>query len=183
MRGRIAIPALPMKTFNTCAAAATVCCVVLASCGAPEVVSIPVRSSGSLSNQILQEVNRYRMSKGAAPLARNPGLDRLAQEHCEYLRGRRRGSSLSRANINHQGFKSRASYARIYYHMSRLSENVAGVHGGTTVAPGRMVKLWSESPSHDHAMKGDWNATGIGAVVYSDGTVIATQLFGFSGTQ
>jgi len=35
-----------------------VCCVVLASCSAPEVVSIPVRSSGSLSNQILQEVKR-----------------------------------------------------------------------------------------------------------------------------
>lgn len=171
-----------MKTFHTCAATATACCVVLASCGAPKVVSIPVRSSGSLSNQILQEVNRYRMSKGAAPLARNPGLDRLAQEHCEYLRGRS-GSSLSRANINHQGFKSRASYARLYYNMSRISENVAGVHGGTSVAPERMVKLWSESPSHDHAMKGDWNATGIGVVVYSDGTVIATQLFGFSRSQ
>jgi uncharacterized protein YkwD len=64
--------------------------------------------------------------------------------------------------------------------MSRLSENVAGVHGGEAVAPGRMVKLWSESPSHDRAMKGKWNTTGIGAVVYSDGTVIATQLFGLS---
>jgi uncharacterized protein YkwD len=38
--------------------------------------------------------------------------------------------------------------------------------------------LWQDSPKHRNAMvDDDWTHTGVGAVVDSDGSVFATQLF------
>jgi uncharacterized protein YkwD len=181
-----------MKYIKFPAALASLCFAALASC-APETsvapTKIPVstsaaRTSGSLSNRILQEVNAYRSTTGARPLTRNAGLDRLAQEHCEYLRKNRGSFKVHGSNVSHQGFESRTLMARRYYHFSQLGENVAAVGGGANNAPGKMVQLWAASPSHNFAMKGkNWSATGIGVVVDSDGMVFATQLFGIAGMQ
>jgi uncharacterized protein YkwD len=181
-----------MKYVKFPAVVASLCCAALVSC-APEssvaptkipVSSSSARASGSLSNRILQEVNAYRASTGAKPLTRNPGLDRLAQEHCEFLRKNRGTFKVHGSNVSHQGFESRTLMARRYYNISQLGENVAAVGGGATSAPGKMVQLWSASPSHNFAMKGKhWSDTGIGVVVDSDGMVFATQLFGLGGMQ
>ncbi|HEY8962091.1 MAG TPA: CAP domain-containing protein [Luteolibacter sp.] len=179
-----------MKYVKIPAAVASLCCAVLASC-APEAslspTKIPVstsasRTSGSLSTRILQEVNAYRATTGARPLGRNPGLDRLAQQHCEFLRKNRGTFKVHGSNVSHEGFESRTLMARRYYNISQLGENVAAVGGGANNAPGKMVQLWAASPSHNFAMKGkNWTETGIGVVVDSDGMVFATQLFGVAG--
>jgi len=179
-----------MKYVKIPAVVAFLCFTVLASC-APEAsvapTKIPVstsaaRNSGSLSNRILQEVNAYRATTGAKPLSRNPGLDRLAQEHCEFLRQHRGTFKVHGSNVSHEGFESRTLMARRYYNISQLGENVAAVGGGANNAPANMVKLWAASPSHNFAMKGkNWTETGVGVVVDSDGMVFATQLFGLAG--
>lgn len=140
-------------------------------------VSAPTRPDASLSAQVFQEVNAYRHSQGAKELQRHAGLDRLAQQHCEYLRQHRGTFLLSGKNVSHFGFEGRALFARTRYHMTAISENVAASsQAGTHPAP-VLVRLWAGSKDHRKNMLGDWTDTGIGAVVDSDGTVFATELF------
>jgi uncharacterized protein YkwD len=140
-------------------------------------------SGGSLSGRIHNEVNAYRTSIGARPLTRNAGLDRLAQEHCEFLRRNRGTFGLSGSNVSHQGFENRTLMARKFLNISQLGENVVAATGGNgTGAPSKIVRLWDSSPSHRFAMRGDWQQTGIGVVVDDDGMVFATQLFGAGGS-
>jgi len=156
---------------------------ILSSCASqpPLTTKIPVSTSlrpgASKSDKILAAVNDYRSSHGAAQLQRHPGLDRLAQQHCEYLRKNRGTFQLYGKNVSHYGFDGRAALARERYQMSYVSENVAAAsYNGSNPGP-LMVKLWSESKGHEQNMRGSWTHTGIGVVVDSDGTVFTTQLF------
>lgn len=123
------------------------------------------------------EVNSYRRSLGASDLQRHPGLDRLAQEHCEYLRQHKGTSGLYEKNASHFGFEDRVLLVRERYQMRSVSENVAAAtHPGDNPAP-VLVRLWAESKNHEYNMRSEWTHTGIGVVKDSDGTVFATQLF------
>jgi uncharacterized protein YkwD len=175
-----------MKYAKIPAALASLCLGVLASCAPqqnPTTTKIPVSASaragsGSLSNRVLQEVNNYRASIGGRPLTRNPGLDRLAQDHCEFMRRNRGTFKVHGSNVSHQGFENRTLMAQRYYNIGQLGENVAAASGGASNAPAKLVQMWKASPAHHFAMKGNWQETGIGVVVDSDGMVFATQLFG-----
>ncbi len=129
----------------------------------------------------MQEVNNYRQSRGSTELQRHSGLDRLAQEHCEYLRKNRGSFSLHGKNVSHSGFEGRALIAKQRYRMYSVSENVAAtskVSGSTTQ---RLIDLWKGSRAHNKNMLDKWTHTGIGVVVDSDGMIFATQLFGMEG--
>lgn len=162
---------------------AVACLGALASCATPPKpqkmsVSASIRPSSSLSGQVLQEVNSYRRSHGKFELQRHSGLDRIAQEHSEYLRQHRGTFGLNGANVSHFGFESRAIIARERYQMGAVSENVAAAnHPGRSAAP-VLVQLWSQSDSHEANMRNSWTHTGVGVVVDHDGMVFATQLFG-----
>lgn len=171
-----------MKTYPYMKVIAVACVGALASCATPPKttrmpVSASLRPDSSLSGQVLQEVNSYRRSHGAADLQRHAGLDRLAQEHCEYLRQNRGKFGLYGKNVSHFGFEGRALLARERYHMESVSENVAAAnYPGKKPAP-VLLKLWSESKDHEYNMRGAWTQTGVGVVVDSDGMVFSTQLF------
>lgn len=171
-----------MKTQFITRMIAVVCTGILASCASQPVptkieVSSTFRPDSSLSNRILQEVNSYRQSKGASVLQRHSGLERLAQEHCEYLRQHRGTFSLNGKNVSHIGFDGRALIARERYNMSGVSENVAaGNHPGKNPAK-LMLELWQSSKDHNKNMIDKWTHTGVGVVVDSDGMIFATQLF------
>lgn len=158
------------------------CVGALASCATqPEVTKLPVSASirpdSSLSGRILTEVNAYRHSHGASELQRHAGLDRLAQQHCEYLRQHKGQFGLYGKNVSHFGFEGRALIARERYQMTSVSENVAAATGpGSNPAP-ILVKLWAGSKDHEHNMRSSWTHTGVGVVVDSEGTVYSTQLF------
>jgi len=177
-----------MKSTRFLAAVATLGLGILASC-APQpttqkvqMSSSATRTGGSLSNRIYQEVNTYRASIGAQPLVRNAGLDRLAQEHCEFLRRHRGTFKLEGSNVSHEGFENRTLIAQKFYNFSQVGENVAAAPGGGgNGAPSKLVHMWDASPSHRFAMRGNWQETGIGVVVDEDGMVFATQLFGAGG--
>lgn len=122
-------------------------------------------------------VNEYRRSLGKSQLERHAGLDRLAQEHCEYLRAHRGQFGLYGKNVSHVGFEARSLIARERYQMNSVSENVvAANHPGKSPVP-ILIQLWKASKGHEYNMKGAWTHTGVGAVVDSDGMVFSTQLF------
>jgi uncharacterized protein YkwD len=172
-----------MKTQPATAMAMMLAALALASCAPPVPkiqrieVSSTVRPDSSLTGQVHHQVNAYRATKGTGPLQRHSGLDRLAHEHCEYLRKHRGTFQLSGKNVSHFGFESRALAARELYNMHNVSENVAAAtHPGNNKA-GVLVSLWKGSKDHHKNMLDDWTHTGIGVVVDSDGTVFSTQLF------
>lgn len=171
-----------MKTYPYLKVIAVACCGALASCATPtETKGVPVsatlRPDSSRSGQILQEVNSYRRSHGVSELQRHAGLDRLAQEHCEYLRQKRGSFGIYGKNVSQIGFEGRTLIARERYQMANLSENVAAAPSpGNNPAP-TLVKMWSESKDHDYNMRSSWTHTGLGVVVADDGMVFCTQLF------
>jgi uncharacterized protein YkwD len=178
-----------MKTHPYIQILAAFCIGALASCAKPPApvtttrmpVSASLRPDGSVSSRLYQEVNSYRRSQGARELERHAGLDRLAQEHSEYLRQHRGTFTLQGKNVSHIGFEGRALIARERYQMQNVSENVAA----TSKVPGsitqRLVSLWVASKDHHQNMVDDWTYTGVGVVVDSDGMVFATQLFSTVG--
>ena len=171
-----------MKTNPYLKVITVACVAALASCATPPKttrmpVSASLRPDSSLSGQVLQEVNSYRRNHGRQDLIRHAGLDRLAQEHCEYLRQNRGTFSLTGKNVSHYGFDGRALLARERYQMESVSENVAAAnYPGQKPAP-VLVKLWAESKNHERNMRNSWTHTGVGVVVDSDGMVFSTQLF------
>jgi uncharacterized protein YkwD len=171
-----------MKTYPYLKVIAVACVGALASCASqPEKTRMPVsatlRPDSSLSGQVLQEVNSYRHSHGASELQRHAGLDRLAQEHCEYLRQNRGKFKLHGKNASHFGFEGRALVARERYQMNNVSENVAAANAPKKNAGPTLVKLWSESKDHEYNMRSAWTHTGVGVVVDGDGMVFSTQIF------
>lgn len=142
-----------------------------------ETSRIPVSTSSSagdssLAGQILINVNSYRKQKGESELKRHTGLDRLAQQHCEYLSRSSGGDGLK---INHNGFGGRAEKALFYFKIPSIAENVVS---SSTHSASHVVDLWASSKSHEYNMRSSWTYTGIGTIVTSDGKLISTQIFG-----
>jgi uncharacterized protein YkwD len=137
----------------------------------------PARGDKSTSGRLFDAVNDYRLSQGAQPIQRHAGLDRLAQDHCEYLCRNRGTFSLYGKNVSHYGFDGRAIVAREAYRMSSVSENVAAANYPGSNSSGVIVELWKQSKDHHKNMLDDWTQSGIGVVVDSDGMVFATQIF------
>lgn len=158
---------------------------LLASCATrpPRIIKAPVVTAGnsSLSRKLFQEVNTYRGSHGSPDIQRNATLDRLAQEHCEYLRRNRGTFSVHGKNVSHFGSETRSSIAIGNLQMLDYGENVASTtsYGSDARTARALVILWQQSHGHEPVMRNPaWTDTGIGAVVDADGTVFATQVFG-----
>lgn len=156
---------------------------ILASCAAPSGTSrTPVANRGdsSLTGTIHHDVNNLRGTHGAGGLRRHAGLDKLARDHCEFLRKNRGKFSLYGKNVSHHGSEGRAVVAMNGLEMTSFSENVAWTmtgpnHAATSRA---LITLWRESSKHlDAMLEEEWTHTGVGAVVDADGSVFATQIF------
>ncbi|MEP3212853.1 MAG: CAP domain-containing protein [Luteolibacter sp.] len=138
-------------------------------------VSSTIGSDSSLSGQVFQGVNSYRASKGKAALVRHAGLDRLAQQHCDYLVKTRGSYGLHGSDVSHMGYEGRLAIANHKYGMSSISENVVS---SSTKSASHLVNLWTGSKGHENNMSGSWSCTGVATAVTPEGTVISTQLFG-----
>ena len=168
-------------TFTPFAAAA----MLLASCG-PKLDSTKVltstgpvsKSDGSIAGQLYSQVNSYRQAKGASALPRHAGLDRMAQQHSEFMRQNRGKFEGASGNLSHYGFEERSLNAQRTMSMTSVGENVASCSGKSSGAADTLFGAWRGSSGHEKNMRGQWSATGIGVVVDDDGTVFATQLFG-----
>ena len=131
-----------------------------------------------LGESIHAQVNAYRQSLGKPALQRHEGLDRLAQQHSEFMRRNRGKFGKGNArNLTHLGFEERTLMAQRGMRMNDVGENVGSCRGAHQPA-GTLVGAWKKSKGHHMNLKGSWTQTGIGVVVDDDGTVFATQLFG-----
>lgn len=107
-------------------------------------------------NKILALVNEARQEAGLRQLVRSGFLDKLAKEHCEYMK--------SMGDCNHDGFGERASKIG-----GAVGENVADGY----YSESSLVNGWLSSPGHrENIMTPYFTRTGIG---YVDG--YATQIF------
>jgi len=173
-----------MKTIPCNLFVAAAGAMLLASCGPKLETSMVMMSSGpvaktdgSIAGNIHAQVNSYRQSKGKPALPRHAGLDRMAQQHSEFMRRNRGKFGGASGSLTHYGFEERALNAQRTMSMSNVAENVATCTGSYGSAANTLFGAWKGSSSHDKNIRGQWNATGIGVVVDSDGTVFATQLF------
>lgn len=136
------------------------------------------RTDGSLAGTIHAQVNSFRGSKGRDALNRHAGLDRMAQQHSEFmLKNRGKFGSGSAGSLTHYGFEERALAAQRTMGMANVAENIATCSGRGKGSASTLVNAWINSSGHVKNMKGKWDVTGIGVAVDSDGTVFATQLF------
>lgn len=162
--------------------AAAIACVV--SCSAPvatkplTAASRPVGNADQLSNQLFIAVNNYRQDRNKLELRRDVGLDRLAREHAEFLLHNRGTYGPKGSDANHLGFGRRAEKAQFTLGFGRVAENVVCCRSGSAAT---LVRLWSESKSHEQTMRAPYQYTGIGTVVDRDGMVFSVEMFGDNG--
>jgi uncharacterized protein YkwD len=158
-----------------------VLCGAVVSCSSPQATVTPVpvsasyRSGSSLSDQVFAEVNSYRSSKGKAMLQRHAGLDRLAQQHCDYLAKNGEKFSLHGKYVSHFGFEGRSLTAQQAYKIATIGENVVA---SSNHSPKHLVKLWIGSRQHEQNMRIDWSHTGVATAVNTRGMLVSTQIFG-----
>jgi uncharacterized protein YkwD len=167
---------MKITPYNQLIALALVSAVVSCSSSAPTITRVPVSASSvrssDLSGDVFKEVNSYRALHGKSALERHAGLDRLAQQHCDYLAKNCGGSGV---NINHLGFEGRANTARGSYNIQSIGENVVS---SSSYSARHLVDLWISSKGHERNMRSSWKYTGIATAKTPDGMVISTQIFG-----
>jgi uncharacterized protein YkwD len=100
---------------------------------------LPQQISGS---PIINEINRYRASKGLAPV-------QMSAETCAFARTR--AQEVVDPHFDHNGFNQRVSNKTIPYKVwSTVTENIA-----MTSNPAELVTLWINSPPHAENMRRD----------------------------
>ena len=144
----------------------------------PPAATKPAPGGQTVSEDLFHQVNSWRISHGAKPLQRHPGLDQLAREHSEFLRRNRSIFEENWKKLSHAGFSSRAKIMQRDYHMGFCAENVVtAFDNGARPAP-RLLAFWADSKGHEKNMKSKrWTHTGVAVAIDEDGTLFATQLF------
>ncbi|MEM9079207.1 MAG: CAP domain-containing protein [Verrucomicrobiota bacterium] len=158
----------------------------LVSCGTSNDIAVkatepsthsPVRG---LAAEIRREVNVYRQTQGLNALKGHSGLDKLAQQHANYMRDNAGKFGLEGKLISHFGFEGRALVARKKYQINELSENViaSSKMGQGEDLAGKFLSGWLRSSNHRHQIHSKWSTTGVGVAYDAHGRVFAVQLFG-----
>ncbi|BCX49994.1 hypothetical protein HAHE_39020 [Haloferula helveola] len=137
-------------------------------------------SQSAVVRKLDASINAYRRSIGREPLQRHSGLDRMAQEHCEFMARNRGKFSVGSQNISHYGFEQRTMVAQRTYGMGSVAENVAGGVIQGDIAS-QLTSAWTGSKGHRFNLKQKWHTSGLGVYVAADGMVYATQIFATKG--
>lgn len=151
------------------------CCLLLFSCShystpvstSTNTEPVPVKSTSSIENGILANVNAYRRSKGLPDLRMIDAANQQAQIHS-------RNMASGKTAFGHDGFSQRVTNAsNIIGRVSAAAENVA--YGSETAR--EVVDGWIKSSGHRKNIEGNYNLTGIGVYANSRGVLYFTQLF------
>jgi len=119
----------------------------------------------TVSEDILELVNRHRISIGKSALIRNSIADEIAVEHSNYM--------ISKGAISHDNFMLRFQKLQQEVNASAASENVAA---GYTSAES-VMSAWLNSSGHKNNIEGNFTHIGIASVKDSQGRYYYTQLF------
>jgi uncharacterized protein YkwD len=120
-----------------------------------------------MEEEILFYTNKFRATKGLAPLQSDNNIDRAAEKHS-------RAMANGRLPFGHQGFEERiAGIARQRGAVKAAAENVA--YGQKSAE--EVVNTWIKSPPHRKNMLGNYTRAGIGVAGGKRNTLYFTQIF------
>lgn len=115
----------------------------------------------------LEEVNRYRLSKGLNKLALNEMISKEAKQHS-------RDMAEKKMKFGHEDFDKRIAHIK--------QTNIAFAGGAENIAcfklpPKTVVQKLLTSHGHKRNIAGKYNLTGIGIVQDKEGWIYYTQIF------
>jgi len=121
----------------------------------------------SLVNDVLNQTNKFRKSKGLPVLIINEELNAIAQKHSANM-------ARGKVGFGHGGFSRRNAMAgKVIIPLNKFAENVAyGASSGKEV-----VTMWKNSSGHRRNMLGRYKYIGIGTAKDRHGRIYYTQLF------
>jgi len=122
---------------------------------------------GSMEEQILYYTNKFRASKGLAPLKLVDMISDEARDHSKDMANGRTG-------FGHEGFEERVDH--VSKKLGRVSSAAENVAYGNLDAEG-VVNGWIKSPGHRKNMLGAYNLIGIGAARGKGNIIFFTQVF------
>lgn len=124
------------------------------------------KNNTTLTQQVLEEVNKYRMSIGLSELNQNENLLLLAIQHNEY--------QISIDDINHDFAIDRfCSLSTVENSIVSFGENTA--FGFDTAAS--VIEELLNSQSHRKNIEGDFSQMSTSAVANNNGVIYYTQIF------
>jgi uncharacterized protein YkwD len=130
-------------------------------------ISFSTHQTTGLAEELLNQVNKFRTSKGLPELTLSEELNAIAQKHSENM-------AAGRVAFGHSGFAKRNAMAKAKLEdMSSYAENVAyGASSATEV-----MTMWKNSAGHRRNMLGDYEYVGIGIAKDRKGTIYYTTVF------
>ena len=129
-------------------------------------VNLAQETDWAFANEILKEVNAYRVSQGFSTLKRDQQYgSAYATDHTKYM--------IEKDKISHDNFGYRSNGLKQIEGAESVGENVAyGYRDAQT-----LVQAWINSPSHRSVLEGNYSHTGFGVVANDQGSYYFTQLF------
>jgi uncharacterized protein YkwD len=131
-------------------------------------ISQPLMAEEVSSNNILTQINHYRVEQKLSTLKMNNFISEEARYHSNDM-------LTHRVSFGHSGFKDR--YKKISQHFGgshQIAENV--IYFRENATPQKIAALWISSPGHRKNIVGNYTLTGIG-VAEGKGVVYVTQIF------
>ena len=126
-----------------------------------------ISGEAKLQQEVIDNVNRYRKTKGLMPLTMIPLIKAEASKHSKNM-------SDGRVAFGHDGFDGRADRLMRQIELSNaIAENVA--YGKFSAQ--EVVNRWIQSPGHRKNIEGKFTLTGVGIVRRADGYLFFTQIF------
>ncbi len=123
--------------------------------------------NSSLANDVLEETNNFRKSKGKSELEMKSELNAIAEQHSINM-------AKGKVAFGHAGFDKRNAMAvSSVRSISSFAENVA--FGAPTAK--EVVIMWKNSPGHRTNMLGSYKYIGIGVAKDKNGRLYYTQVF------
>ena len=116
---------------------------------------------------VLEEVNRYRSSKGLGKLILNEKISNEARQHSLNM-------AQKKIKFGHEDFDKRIIH---------IKKNIFAFGGGAEniacfkLPPDAVVQKWLTSRGHKRNIEGKYNLTGIGIVQDEKGWIYYTQIF------
>ena len=118
-------------------------------------------------NELLNEVNRHRVSKGLNKLIMSEVISAEARIHSQDM-------AEKKMKFGHQDFDERINHIKQHIPSFRSgAENIACFK----LPPAAVVQKWLTSKGHKRNIEGKYDLTGIGVVKDDKGWVYYTQIF------
>ena len=142
--------------------------ITLASCSKEPIENASIfeaENAKEVEIELLAFVNDHRISLGQSVLNFSEVAYDYANQHNDYM--------ISKGNINHDNFSSRASNISTQESAEFVAENVAKDYNNAAEA----FQGWLNSSNHKKTMEGDFSHTAVSVKINNAGKFYFTQIF------